>query len=116
MATRKERIRQYKETPRTMGVYRVYNTVNGKMLIGAARDIRARLNRHRAELNWGKHRSPGLQADWHQQGPEAFRFETLDPLPPSEDPAYNPAKDLESLEALWTEKLRAEGVVLYSMS
>ena len=29
----KARIREYKETPRPMGVYRVRNTVNGKSLV-----------------------------------------------------------------------------------
>ena len=48
--TRKEKIRAYKETPKQMGVYRIVNTTNGKSLIGAARDLRARMNRQQGKL------------------------------------------------------------------
>jgi hypothetical protein len=33
---RKELIRQYKETPRPMGVYRVRNAQSGRSLVGAS--------------------------------------------------------------------------------
>jgi hypothetical protein len=103
---RKQLIRAYKETPRAFGVYRVHNTVNGKSLVGASRDIRARLNRHEAELSLGIHPNKALLGDWKELGKSAFAFEMLDTLTPSDKPGYDPADDLEVLEALWLEKLQ----------
>jgi len=106
---RREKIRQYKETPRPMGVYAVRNTGNGKCLIGVSVDLPAMLNRHRAQLKMGMHSNRALQADWNQFGADAFSFETLDPLKPPDKPGYDPTEDLRVLEQLWLDKLEPFG-------
>ena len=111
---RKELIRAYKDTPKQLGVYRVHNTINGKSLVGAARDVRARLNRQLAELKFGIHPNKTLLDDWRTFGKDAFVFETLDTLAPSNAPNYNPKEDLETLEALWLEKLLPFGDAGYN--
>jgi group I intron endonuclease len=111
---RREMIRAYKETPRAFGVYRVSNTINGKLLVGASRDIRARLNRHQAELSLGIHPNKALLSDWKEFGKDAFEFETLDALEPSDKPGYDPKEDLEVLEALWLDKLQPFGEAGYN--
>jgi len=114
LSTRKELIRAYKEAPRPMGVYRVRNTANGKSLIGSWRDVRARLNRQKAELKLGIHKNAELLADWRNYGPDAFVFEILDTLEPQDDPYYDPREDLQVLEALWLEKLQPYGDAGYN--
>lgn len=109
MSTRKDKIRAYKDAPKPIGVYRVYNTVNGKSLIGAAHDVRARLNRHLAELKLKTSPNAALVADWNTYGKDAFVFEILDTLDPADDPAYDASDDLNVLEALWREKLQPFG-------
>ena len=52
----------YKDTLRPMGGYQVFNQEDGTLLIGVAKDVQARLNRHKAELKFGKHRNKVLQA------------------------------------------------------
>ena len=101
--------REYKENALPMGVFQIRNTVNGKVLIGRSVNLPAILNRHRAELRLGGHRNRALQQDWNELGAEAFEFEILDTLPPSDRPAYDPADDLKALEALWLEKLTPFG-------
>ena len=103
---RKTLIREYKETARPMGVYCVRNSTNGKILIGAANDLPARLNRHQAQLKMGLHPVKALQRDWNELGAEAFVFEVLDTLEPRDTPGYNPHEDLAELEAIWIEKLQ----------
>ena len=103
---RRELIRAYKETPRAFGVYRVRNAINGKSLVGASRDMRARLNRHEAELSLGIHPNTALLGDWKAFGKAAFEFEMLDTLEPSDKPGYDAKEDLEVLEALWLDKLQ----------
>ena len=106
---RKARLREYKETPRPMGVYRVRNTTNGKSLVGSSINLPAMLNRHRAQLQMGSHRNRALQQDWNELGPDVFEFEVLDLLKPSEEAGYDPSDDLRVLEQLWLEKLLPYG-------
>ena len=109
MSERKELIRQYKEMPRAMGVYRVHNKTNGKSLVGSSRDVQGRLNRHLAQLKMKSHRNADLQRDWDGHGPDAFVFETLDVLAPPKEPNYDPTDDLCVLEDLWLQKLSPFG-------
>jgi hypothetical protein len=102
---RKALIRQYKESRRPMGVYRVRNTVNGKSLVGSGVELPGMLNSHRARLRLGVHENAALQRDWNASGPEAFAFEVLDTLSESTEPGCDPSADLQVLEALWLEKL-----------
>ncbi len=106
---KKALLREYRESPRPMGVYQVRNTANGKVLVGASVNLPAILNRHRAELRAGGHRNRELQKDWAEFGPEAFEFEVLDTLAPPERPDYDASDDLRALEELWLDKLSPFG-------
>jgi hypothetical protein len=106
---RKSIIREYKETPRRMGVFRITNLANGKIFIGSSSNLPAILNRFKSELKMGSCRNFGLQEEWKKFGPEAFAFEELEILEPLDDPNYDPAEDLRFLEALWIEKLKPYG-------
>ena len=105
MTARKELLRQYKDTRPATGVYRVHNTANGRMLIGSSADIRARLNRHIAELRVGAGRNKLMQHDDGTCGADAFVFETLEALEPLDAAAYKPDEDLQLLEQIWLDKL-----------
>ena len=113
---RKRLIREYKDTPRPAGVYRVRNKANGKSLLGSGRDLPGILNRQRFQLQMGVHPDRELQKDWNDFGPDAFEFETLDQLGPSEEPGYDPTNDLRALTQMWWEKLSTSGVALYPHS
>ncbi|MGD0484552.1 MAG: GIY-YIG nuclease family protein [Gemmatimonadales bacterium] len=102
---RKALIREYKERRAPMGVYRVRNTVTGHALVAASLDLPSILNRHRAQLGMGGHRSRALQEDWNEHGADSFVFEVLDTLTPPDEPDYDPLPDLTVLEDLWLEKL-----------
>ena len=106
---KKAKIKEYKDTPRPMGVFQIKNKLNGKILIGSSNNLPARLNRFRAELKMGNCRNVALQQEWKEFGPEAFEFEELEILEPLDDPSYNPAEDLRFLETLWIEKLKSYG-------
>jgi len=63
------------------------------------------LNRIRAQLRMNGHPDRSMQADWAADGPDAFLFEVLDLLPPSESAEADPSGDLAVLEELWMERL-----------
>jgi len=92
-----------KHTPRP-GIYRVQHLASGRSLLGGSVDAPAYLNRVRFELQLGTHRTPALQRDWTQDGPDAFTFEVLDDLKPDLAGRVSP-DDLKELLALWQEKL-----------
>lgn len=110
---RKALVREYKESRRPMGVYRIRNLVSGRTLIGTSTDLPSILNRHRAQLRLGAHPSRMLQKEWKDLGADSFAFEVLDTLNPPEDGAYDPADDLRVLEALWQERLLADATPIY---
>lgn len=97
--------RQYKETPRPAGVYRVQHIASGRTLLGVSPDAPAMLNRIRAQLRMQGHPNRRLQQDWRSAGPDGFVFEVLDLLTPPESADFDPTEDLRMLEELWREKL-----------
>ena len=101
---RKDLIRRYHDAPKAMGVYRVWCPETGRGIIAAGRDLRAALNRQRAQLSLGAHPDNALQADWEAHGAAGFVFEVLDTLEPKDDPGYDPAADLEELTEMWRER------------
>jgi hypothetical protein len=105
---RKDHIRSYQDTPRPMGVYRVNSTASGHGVVDASRDLTAILNRHRAQLDFGGHPDKTLQREWDALGADAFVFEVLDTLEPSDDPDYDPTDDLQELLEMWRERLATE--------
>jgi hypothetical protein len=105
----RELTRQYKETPRPMGVYVIRDLANGRLLVGASLDVEGALNRHRFELDRKAHRNKRLLEDWLRDGAENFRFEVVDIVKPRDDPAFDCAAELAALLALWTEELGASG-------
>jgi hypothetical protein len=106
---RKALIRDYKETQRPMGVYRVKNLVNGKSLVGTSVDLPSILNRMRMQLRAGTHSNRELQKDLKEHGADAFEVEVLDTLAPSDRPDYDPKDDLRALESLWLAELSPFG-------
>lgn len=64
---------------KTSGVYRIWNTENGRSYVGSSfNDCEGRARCHFWKLKKGKHHSPGLQADWNKFGEGAFKWEVLE--------------------------------------
>jgi hypothetical protein len=102
---RKALKREYKQSQRPMGIFRVRNSVRDRSFIGSTVDLPAMLNRQRAQLSMGVHANRALQQDWNELGSEAFEFDVLDELAPRDQPNYDPTADLQALEELWLDRL-----------
>lgn len=100
--------REYKETPRPAGVYRLQHTPSGRTLLGASPDAPAMLNRIRFQLQSKGHPNRQLQADWNADGADAFLFQVVDLLLPLKSEEKDPAEELALLEELWRDKLNVE--------
>ncbi len=110
MSTDKKALKkEYQQSYRPMGIWAIRNLVNDKVLLGASMNLPGMLNRHKFELQLGKHKSDALQADWNDLGSERFAFEILDEISPRSDPAYDYRSDLLFLEDMWLENLMPYG-------
>lgn len=106
---RSEAKKNYKQTRRPMGVYRIRNTKDGKSYIGFSADLQAILNRHKAELNFGSHRNTELMGEWKALGESFFEFEVLDELERDENSRTDPGEDLRILHGMWLHKIEKTG-------
>ena len=106
--------REYKETPRQAGIFQVRNLKNGKVLLGSSTNLHGPLNKHRFMLSIGRHDNQALQDDWNRFGRDAFVFETLEVVKPSDDPTFSVEDELTLLEQIWLEKLQPFGARGYT--
>ncbi|MFA6549944.1 MAG: GIY-YIG nuclease family protein [Candidatus Gracilibacteria bacterium] len=106
MPTRKEIIRQYKQTIQPMGIYQIRNLSNDKIFIDSSKNLNGAKNRFRFQLELGRHINSSLQDEYTAFGKDKFVFEIVDQLSPKEDLTYDYTKDLETLKSLWMEKLQ----------
>lgn len=60
-------------------IYKITNTVNGKIYVGSTKHYRERRTRHFYELRHNKHQNPRLQRAFNKYGNEAFVVEILTP-------------------------------------
>jgi hypothetical protein len=105
----------YKESKQPMGVYGITNTDYNKTYIGCGIDVRAKLNRQKAELKFGKHRNRELQEEWNKLGESAFLFEVVDVLEQKEEFKADHAEELRTLTEIWVQKLKNAGRVVMSL-
>lgn len=93
---------------RRMGVYQLKNQVNGKLYLEASSNVDGTMERDRSWLARGNHLNRELQADWDACGADAFAFEVLELLQPSDEPR-NYREELAILKELWVESLQPFG-------
>jgi hypothetical protein len=101
--------REYKESPKTAGVFQVRNTVNGRILLGSSLNLQGPLNAHRFMLTIGSHRNRDLQKEWNEFGGDKFVFEILETVKIKDEPGFDIKDELTLLEEIWIEKLQPFG-------
>jgi len=60
------------------GVYKIHNSINSKVYIGSAGNLRKRRNGHLSFLRRGQHPNKHLQGAWDKYGESAFKFRILE--------------------------------------
>ena len=64
--------------PKKSGIYQIRNLVNGKVYVGSAVNLRARMQSHFGELKNNKHNNRHLQRAYDKYGLDKFVFEVLE--------------------------------------
>ncbi|MGK5068914.1 GIY-YIG nuclease family protein [Janthinobacterium sp. AD80] len=103
----------YRQQPPPLGIIALRHLPSGRALLDSSRNAPGMLNRHRFELNLGKHRNAALQADWRRDGAAAFRCEVIDTLKLPDDPAFDADAELAGLLALHRAQWLEQGQPLY---
>lgn len=85
-----------------MGVYAVRNLADDGVYIGAAADIGARWDRHRAALERSCHPNDALQCAWLRLGAQAFELSVLERVSRSED--------LAQAARRWIDRYNGDGI------
>ncbi len=106
---KKELKREYQQNHTPMGVYKIRNIANDKVLIGTALNLPGAINSNKFQLNAGSHPNKMLQAEWREFGGDSFSFEIVDELTATEGPGHDYRADLEFLEEFWLEKEQPYG-------
>lgn len=105
MENRKALKDQYKRSKPDMGVFAIKSLVSGKCLIEAAGDLKSAMNSARFQLDFGSYRNKELQAQWKEEGSEAFLIEVLELLPYDDDASKTDYREeLAILKMLWKER------------
>lgn len=101
------------QPPPPPGIVALRHLPSGRTLLDGSRNASGMLNRHRFELNLGKHRNAALQADWRRDGAAAFSCAVIDTVKVADDPAFDADAELDALLALHRAQWREQGQPLY---
>lgn len=103
----------YRQQAPALGIIALQHLPSGCTLLERSRNAPGALNRHRFELALGTHRNARLQADWQRDGAAAFRFDIIDSVKVSGDPAFDAQAELDALLALHRAQWLEQGQPLY---
>jgi hypothetical protein len=103
-----ERKRKYRKNLPS-GVYKITNTINGKIYVGESTVYKNRFYSHKSRLKCGVHPNPGLQTDYDQHSLDIFDFQVIEEHPPDADKNL-----LLEREAYFINKYKEEGKELYN--
>lgn len=114
MINKKQLTKDYKLQKHPAGIFAVHNIADNKMFIGTSKDLPAVLRRFDFTLKMGSFPFDGLIEDYKKLGDKNFEIKVLDKLDIKDETENDIDRDLKTLEEMWVEKLRKEGITFYN--
>jgi hypothetical protein len=114
MINKKQIIKDYKLQKHPAGVFVVKNKVANKVYIGTSKNLPAVLRRFNFTLKLGNFPFQELIEDYKKLGEENFEIKILDELVIKDETEKEIENELETLEEMWIENLKQEGVSFYN--
>ena len=104
----------YKSKKQPAGIFAVHNLPDNKMFIGISKDLPSVLKRFEFTLKMGSFPFQNLIDDYKKHGKENFEIKVLDELEIKDETEQEIDKELKTLEEMWIEKLKKDGVSFYN--
>jgi hypothetical protein len=114
MLDKKQITRDYKQQKQPAGVYAVHNKIDNKMYISTSKNLPAVVRRFEFTLQMESFPYQELIDDYKKLGKDNFEIKILDELELKNETEKEIDTELHSLEELWIEKLKEEGVSFYN--
>jgi len=114
MINKKQLTKDYKLQKHPAGVYAVHNKVDNKSYIGIDKNLPAVLRRFDFTLKMGSFPFQELIDDYKRLGEKNFEIKVLDELELKDETEQEIDRELKTLEEMWVEKLKQEGVKFYN--
>jgi len=114
MLDKKQISKDYKQQKQPAGIYCIYNKADNKMYIGTSKNLPAVIRRFEFTLQMESFPYQDLIDDFKKLGNENFEVKILDELELKNETEKEIDTELTSLEELWVEKLKSEGVCFYN--
>jgi group I intron endonuclease len=114
MLDKKQITRDYKQQKQPAGIYAVHNKIDNKMYLGTSKNLPAVVRRFEFTLQMESFPYQELIDDYKKLGKENFEIKILDELELKNETEKETTSELNSLEELWIEKLKSEGVSFYN--
>jgi len=114
MIDKKQIIKDYKLQKQPTGIYVVHNLSDNKMYIGASKNLPAVIRRFDFTLKMGSFPFEELINDYKSLGEKHFEIKVLDELEIKDETEKEIDNELKTLEEMWIEKLRKDGVTFYN--
>ena len=109
MKTKRDINREYKERPKTAGIFQARNSVNEKILLGSSLNLEGPLSALKFMLSINTHRNKTLQQEYNTYGGDNFTFDILERVNITDNPHFNIEDELTLQEDIWLEKLQPFG-------
>lgn len=109
--SRRDALRQYKETAPAVGVFAVRCAATGETWVAASRNLNQQQNGVWFSLKHGGHPNRAVQAAWNAHGETAFSFEPLETLDVADLSPVSIDARLKDAEQAWRERLGAGKLV-----
>jgi hypothetical protein len=114
MIDKKQISKDYKQQKQPVGIYAVHNKADNKMYIGTSKNLPAVVRRFEFTLQMESFPYQELIDDYKKLGKDNFEIKILDELELKNETEKEIDTELLSLEELWIEKLKDEGVIFYN--
>jgi hypothetical protein len=103
-ASKKDMLREYKETPQRSGVFAV--VCGARRWIGTTRNLDKQQNSLWFQLRSGRYPNAELQAEWNAHGEAGFAYEVLEEV--KDENALIIPELLKEREAAWRTEMSAQ--------
>jgi len=114
MIDKKQIRKDYKSQKQPTGIYAVHNLKDNKMFVGTSKDLPAVIRRFDFTLKMGSFPFEELINDYKSLGEKYFEIKVLDELEIKDETEKEIDSELKTLEEMWVEKLKKEGVTFYN--